>query len=142
MLMPLWIMATADAAAPNMRDVIKSARFMSYTPRSFSVVNGQTIPASLEGITADLRLLRPDFDSLITYSCSNGLEHVPAAAEKLNYLTIIVGIWDPKSEIEIQNTIRLAKKHPKLIVAISIGNEGIYAKHYAPSDVEKTVLRL
>jgi exo-beta-1,3-glucanase (GH17 family) len=142
MLMPLWIMATADAAAPNMRTVIKSARFMSYTPRSFSVVNGQTIPASLEGITADLRLLRPDFDSLITYSCSNGLEHVPAAAEKLNYLAIIVGIWDPKSEIEIQNTIRLAKKHPKLIVAISIGNEGIYAKHYAPSDVEKTVLRL
>jgi exo-beta-1,3-glucanase (GH17 family) len=140
--MPLWIMATADAAAPNMRDVIKSARFMSYTPRSFSVVNGQTIPASLEGITADLRLLRPDFDSLITYSCSNSLEHVPAAAEKLNYLAIIVGIWDPKSEIEIQNTIRLAKKHPKLIVAISIGNEGIYAKHYAPSDVEKTVLRL
>jgi exo-beta-1,3-glucanase (GH17 family) len=140
--MPLWIMATADAAAPNMRTVIKSARFMSYTPRSFSVVNGQTNPASLEGITADLRLLRPDFDSLITYSCSNGLEHVPAAAEKLNYLAIIVGIWDPKSEIEIQNTIRLAKKHPKLIVAISIGNEGIYAKHYAPSDVEKTVLRL
>jgi exo-beta-1,3-glucanase (GH17 family) len=140
--MPLWIMATADAAVPNMRAVIKSARFMSYTPRSFSVVNGQTIPASLEGITADLRLLRPDFDSLITYSCSNGLEHVPAAAEKLNYLAIIVGIWDPKSEIEIQNAIRLAKKHPKLIFAISIGNEGIYAKHYAPSDVEKTVLRL
>ena len=142
MLLSLWIMATADAAAANMGAVIKNARFMSYTPRSFSVVNGQTQPASLDGITADLRLLRPDFDSLITYSCSNGLEHVPAAAEKFGYLAIIVGIWDPKSEIEIHNAILLAKKHPKLIIAISIGNEGIYARHYAPADVEKTILRL
>jgi exo-beta-1,3-glucanase (GH17 family) len=142
MLLPLWFMATADAAAPGMGAVIKNARFMSYTPRSFSVIDGQIKPASLEGITADLRLLRPDFDSLITYSCSNGLEHVPAAAEKLKYLALIVGIWDPKSEIEIQNAIRLAKEHPKLIIAISIGNEGIYAKQYAPEDVEKTRIRL
>jgi len=142
MLLAFWVMATADAAAPSMGDVLKNARFMSYTPRSFSVVNGQTKPASLDGITADLKLLRPDFDSLITYSCSNGLEHVPAAAEKLKYLAVIVGIWDPKSDIEIRNTIRLAQKYPKLILAISIGNEGIYAKQYAPADVEKTILRL
>jgi len=142
MLLPLWVMAVADAAAPNMGAVLKNARFISYTPRSFSVVNGQTLPASSEGITEDLKLLRPDFDSLITYSCSNGLDHVPAAAEKLGYLAIIVGIWDPKSEIEIQNAIRLAKKHPKLIIAISIGNEGIYARHYAPADIEKTFLRI
>jgi len=29
-----------------------------------------------------------------------------------------------------------------MIIAISIGNEGIYAKQYAPADVEKTRLRL
>ncbi len=143
MLLPLWFMATADAAAPTgLGAVIKSARFMSYTPRSFSVVNGQTTPASVEGISADLKLLRPDFDGLVTYSCSNGLEHVPDAAEKLKYLAVIIGIWDPKSETEIQNAIRLAQKYPKLIIAISIGNEGIYAKHYTPWDVENTRLRL
>jgi exo-beta-1,3-glucanase (GH17 family) len=119
--------------------VLKKARFMSYTPRSFSVVNGQAQPASLDGITEDLKLLRPHFDSLITYSCNNGLELVPAVAEKLGYLAMIVGIWDPKSEIEIQNAIRLSQKYPKLIIAISIGNEGIYTKHYSPSDVEKTL---
>ena len=142
MFMSLWVMATADAGASNMGAVLKNARFVSYTPRSFSVINGQTQPASLDGITEDLRLLRHAFDSLITYSCSNGLEHVPAAADKLGYLAVIVGIWDPKSEIEIQNAIRLAKKYPKLIFAISIGNEGIYAKHYTPADVEKTMLFL
>ena len=142
MLLSLGVMMTADAAAPDMGAVLKNARFMSYTPRSFSVVNGQTQPASPEGITADLELLRPDFDSLITYSCSNGLEHVPAAAKKLQYLAVIVGIWDPKSEIEIQNATHLAKKYPKLILAISIGNEGIYAKQYTQADVEKTILRL
>jgi len=47
-----------------------------------------------------LRLLRPDFDCLITYSCKHGLEHVPAAAEKLGYQALIVGIWDPKSEMK------------------------------------------
>jgi len=142
MFMSLWVMAIADAGAPNMGAVLKNARFVSYTPRSFSVINGQTQPASLDGITEDLKLLRHSFDSLITYSCSSGLEHVPAVAEKLGYLAVIVGIWDPKSEIEIQNAIRLAKKYPKLIFAISIGNEGIYAKHYTPADVEKTMLFL
>ncbi len=141
-LLSLWVMAAADAAATNLGTVLKNARFMAYTPRSFSVVNGQAQPASLDGITADLRLLRTDFDSLITYSCSNGLELVPAVAEKLKYIAVIIGIWDPKSEIEIRNTIRLAKKHPKLILAISIGNEGIYARQYTPADVEKTFLRL
>jgi exo-beta-1,3-glucanase (GH17 family) len=142
MFMFLWVTATAGAGAPNMGAVLKNARFISYTPRSFSVINGQTQPASLDGITEDLRLLRHSFDSLITYSCSSGLEHVPAIADKLGYLAVIVGIWDPKSEIEIQNAIRLAKKYPKLIFAISIGNEGIYAKHYTPADVEKTMLFL
>ena len=140
MFLSLWVVATADAGAPGV--VLKNARFMSYTPRSFSVINGQTQAASMDGITADLKLLRPDFDSLITYSCGNGLEYVPAAAEKLKYLAVIVGIWDPKSEIEIRNAIRLAQKYPKLIIAVSVGNEGIYAKHYAPADVEKTILRL
>ena len=142
MLLSLWVMAVAKAAAPSMGAVLKNARFMSYTPRSFSVENGQTKPASPEGITADLTLLRPDFDCLITYSCSNGLEQVPAAAEKLNYLSVIIGIWDPKSEIEIRNAIRLAKKYPKLILSISVGNEGIYAKRYAPADVENAIHRI
>lgn len=142
LLMFLWIVATAAAANPGMDAVIKKGRFISYTPRTFSVVNGQTQPASLEGVTNDLKLLRSEFDSLITYSCSNGLEHVPAVAEKLNYRAVIIGIWDPKSEIEIQNVIRLTRKHAKTIFAIAIGNEGIFAKHYTPADVENTMRRI
>ncbi len=142
MILSLWVVAAADAGSRNMSAVLKNARFMSYTPRSFTVVNGQTQPASLDGITEDLKLLRPDFDSLITYSCNNGLEHVPAVAEKLKYLAVIIGIWDPKSEIEIRNAIRLARQYPKLILAISIGNEGIYAKQYPPADVENTRIRI
>lgn len=141
-ILSLWGMAPADAGSPGTGTVLKTARFMAYTPRSFSVVNGLAKPVSPNSITEDLKLLRDDFDGLITYSCSNGLEHVPAVAEKLKYLAVIVGIWDPKSEIEIRNAIRLAKRHPKLILAISIGNEGLYTRQYTPSDVEKTILRL
>jgi exo-beta-1,3-glucanase (GH17 family) len=142
MFISVWIIAGASAGNARMDAVLKNGRFISYTPRSFSVVNGQTQPATLTGITEDLKLLRPDFDSLITYSCFNGLEHVPSVAEKLNYRAVIIGIWDPRSEIEIQNATRLSRKHPKTVFAIAIGNEGIFAGHYSPVDVENTIRHL
>jgi len=142
LLISLMIVPSTFAGNSRMDTVLKNGRFISYTPRSFTVVNGQTHPATLEGITEDMKLLRPDFDSLITYSCVNGLEHVPAVAEKLNYRAVIVGIWDPKSEIEVQNAIRLARNHTKTVFAIAIGNEGIFAKHYTPADVETTMQRI
>lgn len=120
----------------------KNGRFISYTPRSFSVVNGQVQPATIKGIRDDLKLLRAHFDSIITYSCNNGLQHIPEIAEKLKYKSVIIGIWNPKSETEIINAVRLARSHPKLIAAISVGNEGIFAKKYIPADVEQTILRL
>lgn len=142
LLISLLVVSNTVADTTRMDSVIKNGRFISYTPRSFTVVNGQTHPATLEGITEDLKLLRPDFDSLITYSCVNGQEHIPAVAEKQNFRAVIIGIWDPKSETEVQSAIRLARNHAKTVFAIAIGNEGIFAKHYTQADVEKTMQRI
>ncbi len=146
MVFAILIIMTAETqgrAETNDRlSLQKNMSFISYTPRSFSVINAKVQPATIKGIRDDLKLLRAHFDSIITYSCNNGLEHVPEIAEKLKYKSLIIGIWDPKSETEILNAVRLARSHPRLIAAISVGNEGIFAKKYTASDVEQTVLRL
>ena len=98
--------------------------------------------ATETGIRADLKLLRPSFDSVITYASINGLEAVPMIAQDLSYRAIIMGIWDPSSEAEIQNVISAAKKYPTLISAVIVGNEGIYTKRYLPEDVQKTIQRI
>lgn len=123
-------------------DAIQSSRFVAYTPRSFAITAGKVVAASKSGITNDLKLLRPFFDGLITYSSANGIEAVPMIANSLGFHSIIMGIWDPTSETEIQNVLLAVKKYPTLISAVIVGNEGIYSKRYLPHDVQKTIQRL
>ncbi len=143
LVMLMFIAATpATGTAADIGAVLENVRFVSYTPRSFSVVNGRTLPATSAGITKDLELLHRDFNGIIIYSCSNGLDHLPEIAEKLHYKAVILGIWDPKSESEIQTAIRLVRQFPKTIAAVSVGNEGIYARRYRLEDVQNTIHRL
>ena len=141
-MMILLITAVPTAAAADWGVIMKSGRFVSYTPRNFSVVNGQPRQASPADISEDLKLLRKDFDCLITYSCANGLDYIPESAAKLNYMALIIGIWDPTSDIEMQRAVHLAIKYSRLIVAIAVGNEGIYARRYSPAEIEKTIAYL
>ena len=136
------LVVTALAGSRPLSDTIEHSRFITYTPRSFSIVGGKVVAASETGIRADLKLLRPSFDSVITYSSINGLESVPMVAHDLAYRSIIMGVWDPASEAEIQNVISAAKKYPTLIAAIIVGNEGIYTKRYLPADVQKAIQRI
>lgn len=121
---------------------LRHSRFISYTPRSFSIVDGKTVAASEKGIRADLKLLRQFFNGLITYSATNGLEHVPSIAHEMNYHSVVMGIWDPSSETEIRNVIRAARRYPGLVAAVIVGNEGLYTKRYTMGDVQRTMQRL
>jgi exo-beta-1,3-glucanase (GH17 family) len=121
---------------------MQHTRFISYTPRSFSIANGKVVAASENGIRADLKLLRQFFNGLITYASTNGVEAVPAVAHEMNYRSVIMGIWDPSSETEIQNVIRAARRYPSMVSAVIVGNEGLYSKRYQLLDVQKTMQRL
>ena len=132
----------ALVTAANPGAGLRNVRFVSYTPRSFNVVNGRKIPATVSGITADLELLHRDFNGIITYSCRDGLDKIPGVAEKLHYKAMILGIWDIKSESEVQTAVRLVKRYPRLIAAVCVGNEGIYAKRYRLEDVQNLIPRL
>jgi exo-beta-1,3-glucanase (GH17 family) len=121
---------------------LQQTRFISYTPRSFSIVDGRTVAAIEKGIRADLKLLRQYFNGLITYSATDGVESVPAVAREMDYRSVIMGIWDPASETEIRNVIRAARRYPALVSAVIVGNEGLYAKRYTMGDVRRTMQRL
>jgi exo-beta-1,3-glucanase (GH17 family) len=119
----------ADAVA-RVRAAIDSVRFVAYTPSDLNVVEGRVHPASKQRIRKDLEILRRDFQGLVTYSSTDGVEAVPAIAAALDYHAVIVGVWDPSSDSEIDTAIALARRWPELVVAVAVGNETLLAERH------------
>jgi exo-beta-1,3-glucanase (GH17 family) len=119
--------AVAPALA-RLETAMATDRFVTYNPTGLKVYDGNVTPATAESIRADLKALRPYFDGLITYSARDGLEHVPDIAAELGFKAIVIGLWTPADPEELRNAITAAKKHPKLVVGISLGNEIVFGK--------------
>jgi exo-beta-1,3-glucanase (GH17 family) len=133
LILLLWPAASATARAlpgGQIASLLKTVRFVAYTPRGFSVVNGATRGATATGIRQDLTLLRPYFDGLITYSVTDGHDRIPAAAQELGFRALILGIWDPTRRAERDIAIRLARAYPELVLGVAAGNEGLHWKRY------------
>lgn len=127
------VWAVGVQAAPvdkvsRLRAALRDVRFVAYTPTDFAVVNDQIQPPSAARIRQDLLRLRSDFQGLITYSCANGVEQVPAVAARLGFRALILGIWDPTSKSEIETAVTLARRYPALVVGVSLGNETLLAQ--------------
>jgi len=118
----------ASARTERVRHAVNSVRFVAYTPTDLRIDAGQVHPASRAGIRRDLVTLRHDFDGLVTYSCADGLELVPGIAQSLGYRALIVGIWDPLSQQEIDNAIHVARAWPDLVIGVVVGNETLFAR--------------
>ncbi|MGD8312868.1 MAG: hypothetical protein PVJ66_09755 [Gammaproteobacteria bacterium] len=144
MLIPANLQAQPDPDAPaiRVRTAIESLRFVAYTPTDLKIVSGLVHAASRDRIRRDLAILREDFQGLITYSCADGVEEVPAIAKALGYRALILGIWDPLSEREFSNAQRLVKTYPQLIVGISVGNETLLAQRHEWSVLRTSIQRL
>ena len=142
----LWLGACAPALAlagtPPLPALLRESRFVTYTPRSFAVAGATITPATVAGIREDLKLLRPLFNGLITYSAVNGQELIPGIAHEQGFRAMIMGVWDPHSEEEIANVILAAKRFPNLVAAVCVGNEGLYTKRYQPEEVERAMARI
>ncbi|MFO0995829.1 MAG: glycosyl hydrolase family 17 protein [Alphaproteobacteria bacterium] len=82
------------------------------------------IPAAQ--IEADLKVLAARFDCVRTYSVANGLDEVPAIAEKVG-LKVLQGAWIGRDAVrnatEIATAVELAQAHPNTVRALVIGNE-------------------
>lgn len=136
----IWLIllpASLFAAPPPVQitRVLAEETFIAYVPRSFSTLHGAVQPATVAGIREDLRLLRPHFSGLITYGLDNGQEAIPGLAVAAGFRAILIGVWNPADRGELDRAIALAKRHPRHVVGLVLGNEGLFWKRYRADDL-------
>src|SRR5580698_673588 len=89
-----------SASTQLLQHTMAHGRFVAYQPTALKAVNGVLSHADDASIRADLEVLRPWFDGLITYGAQNGNERVPDIAARLGFHAVIVGVWDPADKTE------------------------------------------
>jgi exo-beta-1,3-glucanase (GH17 family) len=101
--------------------------WIAYSPPSSDPNRG--IEATSDAIRDDLSTLRQaNFTGLITYGSSGIMgREFPSLAESLGFEGIIMGIWDPFNEEEIQNAQR-ASDLP-ITLGYCVGNEGLHIRY-------------
>lgn len=129
-------------ALGRLREALAHGRFVTYQPTSLKVVNGQVMPAQAASIRADLSVLRQRFDGLITYDAIHGNEALPGIAAALNFRALIIGVWDPRDERQIEAAIDAAHHFPQLVAGISLGNELIFSRRMEPAQLAARIAQL
>ena len=135
------ICAKSRANLAPLQTAMAQGRFVAYQPTALKAIDGRLTHASDAAIHADLSVLRPYFDGLITYGVLAGAERIPDVAAALNFKSVIVGVWDPANEQEIENAIAAWKRNPKLVSGVSLGNEVVFGKRGTWRDLAKALSR-
>jgi exo-beta-1,3-glucanase (GH17 family) len=117
----------ARITAP-LRAALAQRRFVAYQPTALQVRDGRATRADAASIRADLEILRPYFDALVTYDAVNGAEQVPAIAAQLGFRALVIGVWDPFDDVQVEAALQAARRHPRLVVALSLGNEMLFGR--------------
>ena len=126
---------TAARALDRFGQVMLHGRFVAYSPTSLQMVDGQPTHADPASIRADLQVLRPHFDGLITYGSVNGAQAIPAIAASLGFRAVIIGVWDPYDPSQLDAAIGAARAHPDIVTGISLGNELVFTKRHSFTDL-------
>ncbi len=121
---------TSTPAMSRLVAVMATGRFVAYQPTSLAVIQGRVSTADQSSIRADLKALRPRFDGLITYTALHGAEAIPEIAASLGFHAVIVGVWDPFDAAELTAALAAARRYPKLVLGVSLGNEVVYSKRH------------
>lgn len=121
------------AALARLGAAMAHGRFASYEPTSLQVVDGRVTPADAQSIRADLAALRPNFDGLITYDAVHGAEAIPAIAASLGFRALLIGVWDPTDAAQIAAALEAARRYPRLVLGLSLGNEPLFARRATPA---------
>jgi exo-beta-1,3-glucanase (GH17 family) len=132
----------AGAADPTerIREALASVRFVAYTPRGFDP-NAGSAPVSASVIRADLIVLRKYFDGIVTYSSARGLDAIPSIARELGFRAVVLGVWDPHSDAELERAIATARAVPEIVIALALGNEGLFFERYDAAQLARAFAR-
>jgi exo-beta-1,3-glucanase (GH17 family) len=132
----------AQPAVARLRAALAHGRFIAYQPSALEVVNGHVRAADAASIRADLVVLRQRFDALITYDVIHGAEAIPAIAAELKFRALVLGVWNPADEAEIDAALQAARRFPQLVDGISLGNELLFARRTEPAALLAVIARL
>ena len=132
----------AAATLERLRDALAHGRFIAYEPTSLVVVDGHPSSATPAAIRADLAVLRPHFDSLVTYDAIHGAQEIAPIAAALKFRALIVGIWNPFDPQELEAALGVARRFPQLVVGLSLGNEMIFSHRSDPQHLAALVQRV
>lgn len=125
-----------DASLTLLQSAMAKGRFVTYQPTGIHAINGKLSQASDENIRDDLLVLRPHFDSLITYGAQGGAERIADIAYGLGFRAVVMGVWDFYNKAELGNAIAAAKRMPHIVAGLSLGNEMILSKRAVWGDLE------
>jgi len=102
----------------------------------------ETTHVSAQQIDEDLALLSRYTDCIRTYSIENGLDQIPAIAQR-HGLKVLQGLWlsnkEAKNRAQIATTIALAKQFPDVIRAIIVGNEVLLRGDMSATDLTSII---
>ncbi len=129
--------APAAAADPGRIQCVSYAPFRS----NESPLDERTQVTARE-IEEDLAKLARLTDCVRTYSNENGLDQVPAIAQRVG-LKVIQGLWlgsdRKKNRVRIDATIALAKRYRDVITAIVVGNEVLLRGELSAPDIAEVL---
>ncbi len=129
-----WPLAAPTAAADPGR-----IQCMSYTPfRGDQTPLNAATRADAAQIEDDLSRLARLTGCVRTYATDNGLDQVPAIAQRLG-IKVLQGVWlgrdREKNRIQIDAAVALARRFPDTISAIVVGNEVLLRGELAAEDI-------
>jgi exo-beta-1,3-glucanase (GH17 family) len=129
----------AHGALLRLEAAMGEGRFVGYGPTALRIVDGHATHADPASIRADLAVLRPRFDSLVTYSALHGAEAIPGIAAELGFRALVIGIWNPFDSAEVDAALDAAQRYPRLIVGLSVGNELVFAHRRTAAELASRI---
>lgn len=138
-----WWLAAPIRLARAPIDPAAKLECVSYAPfRGQQTPLVATTEIAPEQIAEDLAQLAKISNCVRTYSIENGLDRLPALAEKVG-LKVIQGIWLGNNRLknlaQINVAIGLAKEYPNVITALVVGNEVLLRGEMTASDLAANI---
>jgi glucan 1,3-beta-glucosidase len=138
-----WWLATPVALTRAPVDPATKLECVSYTPfRGDQTPLNPALHVPASQIAADFAELAKITNCVRTYSVDNGLDQVPALAEKAG-LKVIQGIWlgsnRLKNSLQIDTAVDLAKQYPGVITSLVVGNEVLLRGEMTSTDLAATI---
>lgn len=132
---------TAPALA-RLRGALAHGRFVAYQPTALTVRDGRFAEADPASIRADLELLRPHFDGLITYDAVHGAQQIAPIAAALKFRSLIIGVWDPADPAQLGAALEAARRFPRLVAGVALGNEMLFSKRATAAQLAGAIARM